>query len=184
MVKNKIKKDKKLLPRHKVFVHALAAGKDRADAYIEAYPNSEKSPRDRVARTAYQLLQRPEVMDAYQAELARHREEEKARNRWTYERSVQERIKALDAIAEERERRKAAQESMAQAMKDNPPPDLTPEQAEIEAQRILMAPILTAQTTNAVAQLCDGLDKLTGLTQDVQSKDVPVIVLGMNDVDE
>lgn len=147
-------------------MRALAAGKDRADAYLEAYPNSVNSPRDRVARTAYQLLQRPEVMSAYQAELERHRAEEEQRNRWTYERSVQARLDALEAIAEERNRRKIAQEAMAQAMKDNPPPDLTPQQAEIEAQRILMMPILTAQTTNAVAQLCDGLDKLTGLTRE------------------
>ncbi len=166
MVKKNGKKLKKLMPRHEKFVKALAAGDDRATAYSKAYPKTADKSVDFRSKSAFNLLQRPEVMDAYQAELARHREEEKARNRWTYERSVQERIKALDAIAEERERRKAAQESMAQAMKDNPPPDLTPEQAEIEAQRILMAPILTAQTTNAVAQLCDGLDKLTGLTQD------------------
>ena len=176
MDKKKIKKDKKILPRHEVFVRALAAGKDRADAYIEAYPNSVKSPRDRVARTAYQLLQRPEVMDAYQAELERHRAEEEKRNRWTYERSVQARLDALDAIAEERNRRKIAQEAMAQAMKDNPPPDLTPQQAEIEAQRILMMPILTAQTTSAVAQLCDGLDRLTGLTRDDGSNQMNVFI--------
>lgn len=166
MVKKKVKKSKKITPSQDRFVKLLAAGLERSEAYGKAYPKTADKPTDARARYAFNLLQRPEVMDAYQAELARHREEEKARNRWTYERSVQERIKALDAIAEERERRKAAQESMAQAMKDNPPPDLTPEQAEIEAQRILMAPILTAQTTNAVAQLCDGLDKLTGLTQD------------------
>ena len=157
-------------------MRALAAGKDRADAYIEAYPGSAKSPRDRVARTAYQLLQRPEVMSAYEVELERHRAEEEKRNRWTYERSVQERLNALDAIAEERHRRKIAQEAMAQAMKDNPPPDLTREQAEIEAQRILMMPILTAQTTNAVAQLCDGLDKLTGLTRDDGSNQMNVFI--------
>lgn len=176
MTKKKIKKDKKILPRHEVFVRALAAGKDRADAYIEAYPGSAKSPRDRVARTAYQLLQRPEVMSAYQAELERHRTEEEQRNRWTYERSVQARLDALDAIAEERNRRKIAQEAMAQAMKDNPPPDLTPQQAEIEAQRIRMMPILTAQTTSAVAQLCDGLDKLTGLTRDDGSNQMNVFI--------
>lgn len=176
MTKKKIKKDKKILPRHEVFVRALAAGKDRADAYLEAYPNSANSPRERVARTAYQLLQRPEVMSAYQAELERHRAEEELRNRWTYERSVQARLDALDAIAEERERRKKAQEAMAQAMKDNPPQDLTPQQAEIEAQRILMMPILTAQTTSAVAQLCDGLDKLTGLTRDDGSNQMNVFI--------
>lgn len=176
MTKKKIKKDKKILPRHEVFVRALAAGKDRADAYLEAYPNSVNSPRDRVARTAYQLLQRPEVMSAYQAELERHRAEEELRNRWTYERSVQARLDALDAIAEERNRRKIAQEAMAKAMKDNPPQDLTPEQAEIEAQRILMMPILTAQTINAVAMLCDGLDKLTGLTQDESACQTNVII--------
>lgn len=176
MTKKKIKKDKKILPRHEAFVRALAAGKDRADAYLEAYPNSVNSPRDRVARTAYQLLQRPEVMSAYQAELERHRTEEEQRNRWTYERSVQARLDALEAIAEERNRRKNAQEAMAQAMKDNPPPDLTPQQAEIEAQRILMMPILTAQTTSAVAQLCDGLDKLTGLTRDDGSNQMNVFI--------
>lgn len=111
-------------------------------------------------------------MSAYQAELERHRAEEEQRNRWTYERSVQARLDALDAIAEERNRRKIAQEAMAQAMKDNPPPDLTPQQAEIEAQRIRMMPILTAQTTSAVAQLCDGLDKLTGLQREENSSQI------------
>lgn len=157
-------------------MRALAAGKDRADAYIEAYPGSAKSPRDRVARTAYQLLQRPEVMSAYEVELERHRAEEEKRNRWTYERSVQERLNALDAIAEERNRRKIAQEEMAQKMRDNPPEGVSKEQAEIEAQRILMMPILTAQTTSAVAQLCDGLDKLTGLTRDDGSNQMNVFI--------
>ena len=159
----KIKKDKKLTHRHEVFVKALAAGKDRADAYVEAYPKSDKSPRERVSRTAYQLLQRPEVFAAYEAELEHHRREEAERNRWTYERSVSERMKALEAIDEERKRRRTAQENMALAMMQNPPEDMTPEQVLIEAQRILMLPILTAQTTTAVAALCDGLDKLTGL---------------------
>ena len=176
MVKKKIKKDKKLLPRHEVFVRALAAGKDRADAYVEAYPNSAKSPRDRVSRTAYQLLQRPEVLEAYEAELERHRAEEEKRNRWTYERSVQERLNALDAIAEERSRRRTAQETLALAMMQHPPEDMSPEQVVLEAQRILMQPILTAQTTNAVAQLCDGLDKLTGLTRDEGACQTNVII--------
>lgn len=147
-------------------MRALAAGKDRADAYIEAYPKSAKSSRDRVARTAYQLLQRPEIMSAYQAELEKHRAEEERRNRWTYERSVQARLEALDAIAEERNRRKMAQETMATAMMEHPPEGLSPEEIVLKAQEILMQPILTAQTTNAVAQLCDGLDKLTGLTRE------------------
>ncbi len=175
MRKKKIKKDKKLLPRHKIFVCALAAGKDRADAYIEAYPNSAKSPRDRVSRTAYQLLQRPEVLAAYEAELEKHREEEKERNRWTYERSVEVRLNTIKAIEEERERRRTAQDAMAQAMMEHPPDGMSPEQAMIEVQRILMMPILTTQTTNAVAQLCDGLDKLTGLQKDEGSNQMNVI---------
>lgn len=157
-------------------MRALAAGKDRADAYIEAYPKSAKSSRDRVARTAYQLLQRPEIMSAYQAELEKHRAEEERCNRWTYERSVSERMKALEAIDEERKRRRTAQENMALAMMQNPPEDMTPEQVLIEAQRILMQPILTAQTTSAVAQLCDGLDKLTGLMRDEGSNQMNVFI--------
>ena len=61
---------------------------------------------------------------------------------------------------------------MAQKMRDNPPEGVSKEQAEIEAQRILMMPILTAQTTNAVAQLCDGLDKLTGLQREENSSQI------------
>lgn len=176
MTKKNVKKCKKILPRHEVFVRALAAGEERADAYARAYPKSANKPAEARARSAFNLLQRPEVMSAYQAELERHRTEEEQRNRWTYERSVQARLDALDAIAEERNRRKIAQEAMAQAMKDNPPPDLTPQQAEIEAQRIRMMPILTAQTTSAVAQLCDGLDKLTGLTRDDGSNQMNVFI--------
>ncbi|MBQ1265446.1 MAG: hypothetical protein IIY06_01580 [Proteobacteria bacterium] len=176
MAGKKIKKDKKLLPRHEVFVRALAAGKDRADAYIEAYPKSAKSSRDRVARTAYQLLQRPEIMSAYQAELEKHRAEEERRNRWTYERSVQARLEALDAIAEERNRRRTAQETMATAMMEHPPEGLSPEEIVLKAQEILMQPILTAQTTSAVAQLCDGLDKLTGLMRDEGSNQMNVFI--------
>ena len=176
MAKKYGKNRKKILPKHEVFVKALAAGEERADAYAKAYPKSAHRSRDKLARAAFDLLQRPEVMSAYEVELERHRAEEEKRNRWTYERSVQARLDALDAIAEERNRRKIAQEAMAQAMKDNPPPDLTREQAEIEAQRILMMPILTAQTTNAVAQLCDGLDKLTGLTRDDGSNQMNVFI--------
>jgi len=166
MAKKNIKKHKKLLPRHEVFVKALAAGDERADAYAKAYPKSSHNSRDKLARSAFVLLQRPEVLEAYEAELEKHRAEEERRNRWTYERSVQERLNALDAIAEERIRRRTAQETMALAMMQHPPEDLSPEQVVLEAQRILMQPILTAQTTNAVAQLCDGLDKLTGLTRE------------------
>ena len=155
---------------------ALAAGEDRADAYARAYPKSANKPADARARSAFNLLQRPEVMDAYQAELERHRTEEEQRNRWTYERSVQARLDALDAIAEERTRRKTAQENMAQALVENPPEDMTQAQAAIEAQRILMMPILTAQTTSAVAQLCDGLDRLTGLTRDDGSNQMNVFI--------
>ncbi len=178
-----IKKDKILSPRHEKFVKALASGMDRADAYIEAYPNSRKSKRERVARTAYQLLQRPEVMEAYQCELAKHRAEEDERNRWTYERSVEVRLNAIKSIEEERERRRNAQEMLAKAMLQNPPAHLSSEEAKIEAQRILMMPVLTTQTTTALSQLCDSLDKLTGLNRDGASSD-DVIILGDNDVDE
>ena len=157
-------------------MRALAAGEERADAYAKAYPKSATKPADVRARSAFNLLQRPEVMSAYEVELERHRVEEEKRNRWTYERSVQERLNALDAIAEERNRRKIAQEEMAQKMRDNPPEGVSKEQAEIEAQRILMMPILTAQTTSAVAQLCDGLDKLTGLTRDDGSNQMNVFI--------
>jgi len=163
MGKKKPIKTNKILPRHEVFVQALAAGDERADAYAKAYPNSAGRSRDKNAHAAFKLLQRPEVLAAYEAEQARHRAEEAEHNRWTYERSVQERMKALEAITEERERRRAAQENMALAMMQNPPDNMSPEQVLIEAQRILMLPILTSQTTTAVAQLCDGLDKLTGL---------------------
>ena len=157
-------------------MRALAAGEDRADAYARAYPKSADKPSELRARSAFNLLQRPEVMDAYQAELERHRIEEEKRNRWTYERSIQARLDALDAIAEERTRRKTAQENMAQALVENPPEDMTQAQAAIEAQRILMMPILTAQTTSAVAQLCDGLDRLTGLTRDDGSNQMNVFI--------
>ena len=153
-------------------MRALAAGEERADAYAKAYPKSATKPADVRARSAFNLLQRPEVMSAYEVELERHRAEEEKRNRWTYERSVQERLNALDAIAEERSRRKIAQEEMAQKMRDNPPEGVSKEQAEIEAQRILMMPTLTAQTTSAVAQLCDGLDKLTGLQREENSSQI------------
>ena len=176
MDQKNVKKCKKLKPRHEVFVCALAAGEDRADAYARAYPKSANKPADARARSAFNLLQRPEVMLAYQAELEKHRAEEERRNRWTYERSVQARLEALDAIAEERNRRRTAQETMATVMMEHPPEGLSPEEIVLKAQEILMQPILTAQTPSAVAQLCDGLDKLTGLMRDEGSNQMNVFI--------
>ena len=176
MGKKNVKNRKKLLPKHEVFVQALAAGNERADAYAKAYPKSAHRSRDKLARAAFDLLQRPEVLSAYEAELEKHRAEEERRNRWTYERSVQERLEALEAITEERNRRRTAQETMATAMMEHPPEGLSPEEVVLKAQEILMQSILTAQTTSAVAQLCDGLDKLTGLTRDDGSNQTNVFI--------
>lgn len=156
-------KTNRILPRHEIFVHALASGYERADAYVQAYPKTAGRPREQNTHAAFKLLQRPEVAAAYEAEVQKHRDEEAERNRWTYERSISERLKALDAIEKERERRSEAQKNLAMAMLKHPPAGMTAEEVVIEMQKILMQPLLTAQTTSAVASLCDGLDKLTGL---------------------
>lgn len=155
-----------------MFIKALAAGDERSDAYAKAYPKSAHKSAELRARSAFNLLQRPEVMEAYQVELEKHRAEEERRNRWTYERSVQERLEALKAITEERNRRRTAQETMALAMMQHPPEGLSPEEVVLKTQEILMQSILTAQTTNAVEQLCDGLDKLTGLQREENSSQI------------
>ena len=175
MRKKNRKKSNKLLPKHEIFVCALASGCDRAEAYAKAYPKSASKPASTRSQSAFNLLKRPEVLAAYEAELEKHREDEKALNRWTYEKSVEVRMNTIKAIEEERERRRNAQETMAKAMMEHPPEGMSPEEVVIEAQRILMMPILTTQTTNAVAALCDGLDKLTGLQKDDGSNQMNVI---------
>ena len=65
---------------------------------------------------------------------------------------------------------------MATVMMEHPPEGLSPEEIVLKAQEILMQPILTAQTTSAVAQLCDGLDKLTGLMRDEGSNQMNVFI--------
>lgn len=175
MRKKNRKKSNKLLPKHEIFVCALASGCDRAEAYAKAYPKSANKPETTRSQSAYNLLQRPEVMAAYQLELEKHRAEEAERNRWTYERSVEVRLNAIKAIEEERERRRIAQDALAQVIMEHPPEGMSQEEAVIEAQKILMMPILTTQTTTAVAQLCDGLDKLTGLQKEDGSNQMNVI---------
>ena len=176
MKKKTLKKDKGILPKHRVFVCALASGKERADAYIAAYPKAAHRARAAISRLAYKLLQRPEVLAAYNEELEKHRIEEEKLNRWTYERSVKTRINAIKDIEEERERRKSAQSTLAKAMLAHPPEGMSAEDVVLEVQRILMMPVLTTQTTQAIAQLCEGLDKLTGLQKDDGGGQVNVFI--------
>lgn len=163
------KRREKLTPAQKKFVLAVASGTARGDAYMRAYPKSEKwKPESRTVAAAH-LLARPLVAKAYKEELTRIEEEEKQRADWTRQKSIKARLDFKRQLEEEFERRRVATLAEAEALRQAPPTDRTPGEVVGEICRILQKPILTASAASAYHANLDGLDKAAGIDREADA---------------
>lgn len=177
-------KETKLNSRQRRFVEALANGSTYSDAYSIAYPNSKKWTVTARSANACRLLRNQYISDALKKRRAELQETEKEQNRWTRERTINERIQAIDGIKQERDLRIRAIRAEAETYINNPPTDMSPERILIEVQRILQKPANVIAANAEIVRICDSLDRITGIvSRSGEASDSPVIIMKEEDVD-
>lgn len=178
-------KEPRINRKQRIFIEALANGATYSDAYMAAYPKSRKWSHSARSANAARLLKIEYISDALDKRRAELQEIEHEKNRWTRERTIQERIQAIDGIKQARDTRINAIRAEAESYINNPPTDMSPERVLIEVQRILQKPTNVVAANAEIVRICDSLDRITGLvSKNGDASDSPVIVIKEEDVDE
>lgn len=179
------KDSRKINQKQRLFIEALANGATYSQAYMKAYPNSRKwSPSSRGAN-AVRLLKNPIISDALEKRRHELQEVEREKDRWTRERTIQERIRAIESIRRDMDTRMNAIRAEAESYINNPPTDMSPERILIEVQRVLQKSANIIAGNGEIVRICDSLDRITGIaTRSGEASDAPIVVLKDEDVDE
>ena len=166
--------------KQRKFIESLANGASYSQAYMTAYPNSRNWTASARSANAARLLKNEYISELLKKRRAELQEIEQEKNRWTRERTIHERIQAIDGIKQERDIRINAIRAEAESFINNPPTDMSPERVLIEVQRILQKP------ANAeIVRICDSLDRITGIvSKSGEASDSPVVIMKEEDVDE
>lgn len=172
----------RLTKKRIAFITALASAKTYAEAYAEAYPKSADKPRRVLEERARKLLRHPEVMEAYQVLLNEYQQKERDLAGCEREDLIVHLNYSIEKIRAEIERREKALYAESDLLKKEPPSDMSPHEAELEAARVLQKPVLSSALTGGIVNAVNSLAKLLGYTEREEIVAETVVFAGLEDL--